>query len=84
MEDKALRFYKFIIDNKIYVDWRGTNLNVWIDFSILEEFTKVVGDNYLNEEFPLVYLTNTGIVMEITDICSYLRIKPEDILKKTL
>ena len=75
-----LQLYKFCEDKEL--DCRGDRLILWIPFWQLEDFTKMVGYNYLSEGDIEVILLNDCIALDIVELCEYFDIKPENIVKK--
>lgn len=77
-----LQLYKFCEDKQL--DWRNNNteLILWILFWQLEDFTKMIGYNYLSEGDVEVTLLDDCIALDIVDLCDYFGIEPENIMKK--
>ena len=75
-----LQLYKFCEDKEL--DWRGDKLILWIPFWQLEDFTELIGYNYLSEGGIEVTLLNDCIALDIVDLCEDFDIEPENIVKK--
>lgn len=75
-----LDLYKFVQDKEI--DWRGNKLILWIPFYDLQEFTNLIGYDYLSEGGEEVSLQHNCIALELNDICDNFDIEAENILKK--
>lgn len=78
-----LKLYKFIKDNEIEIDWRTEkHLYIWIPFYHLEEFTKLLGYDYLCEGGEEVSLQHDCVCVDILDICECFDIEPTNIFPK--
>lgn len=75
-----LQLYKFCEDKEL--DWRGDKLIIWIPFWQLEDFTEMIGYNYLSEGGVEVSLLDDCIALDIVDLCEYFDIEPENIYQK--
>jgi hypothetical protein len=78
-----LELYKFVQDKEM--DWRGadyTHLYLWIPFYALEEFTKLLGYDYLCEDGEEVSLQYNCVCVDLLDICENFEIDPTNILPK--
>ena len=82
-----LELYKFLNDNNIEHHWEKSVNNedeflVWIPFLLLDEFTELIGTNYLSEGGTDVNLQKDCVCLDIVDIAEYHEIELENILKK--
>lgn len=77
-----LQLYKFCEDKGL--DWRNNNteLILWIPFWQLEDFTKMIGYNYLSEGDVEVTLLDDCIALDVVDLCEHFDIEPENIMEK--
>lgn len=75
-----LELYKFVQGKEI--SWRGERLLLWIPFFHLEEFTKLLGYNYLSEGGEQVWLLTDCVAVELNDICDNFEIEATNILAK--
>ena len=80
-----LDLYKFLNDDDNGVQeyrWEGDEFLVWIPFNSLDDFTKIIGCDYLSEGGYDCNLQNDCICIDIADVCEYYDINLEHILKK--
>ena len=80
-----LDLYKFLNDEDNGVqqyNWVGEEFLVWISLWYLEDFTKMVGYNYLSEGEIDCNLQSDCICIDIVDIAEYHDINLENILEK--
>lgn len=79
-----LELYKFLNedDGVQQYNWEGDEFLVWIKFWVLEDFTKMIGYNYLSEGGMDCNLQDYCACIDIVDICEYYDIDLENILKK--
>lgn len=74
-----LDLYKFCQDKE--VSWEGNELIIWIDFYDCEEFATLIGYNLTSDDGGLeVHLKDTGIALNLVDVCDYHDIDPYNIL----
>ena len=82
-----LDLYKFLNDEDNGVqqyNWVGEEFLVWISLWYLEDFTKMVGYNYLSDGGLTCNLQSDCACIDIVDICEYYDINLENILKKEM
>ena len=79
-----LELYKFLNEGYGVQEyrWEGDEFLVWIRFDGLEDFTKMVGYNYLSDGGIDCNLRDDCICINIVDIAEYHDIDLEDILEK--
>jgi len=82
-----LKLYKFLNDHELEYHWqdyekKDAEFLVWIPFYLLEEFTQMIGYNYLSEGGIEVLLQESCIALDIVDIAEYHDIELENILSK--
>ena len=79
-----LELYKFLNedDNIQEYRWEGNEFLVWIRFDSLDNFTKMIGYDYLSEGGYDCNLQYNCICIDISDVCEYFDIDLEHILKK--
>jgi hypothetical protein len=77
-----LQLYKFIHENNIEIDWRGNCLIIWLYFFQIRDFVELVGKDYFYEDGYDINLRADCVAVDITDICEYHEVEPENILKK--
>ena len=80
-----LDLYKFLNDEDNGVqqyNWEGEEFLVWISLWYLEDFTDMVGYNYLSDGGIDCNLQNDCICIDIVGICEYYDIDLENILEK--
>ena len=79
----ALKLYKFICENRIEINWGDDDhLILWVPFYHLQDFTDMIGDNYLSDGGHDVNLQRHCVALDIIPICEYFDVEPTDILKK--
>ena len=83
-----LDLYKFLEEKAAQLEWWGKDgkneeLIVWIPLFHIEEFIKLLGNQYLNLESGMeARLQNDYIVFDLVPICEYFDIELERILKR--
>ena len=82
-----LKLYKFLNDHELEYRWeiyetKNNEFLVWIPFYLLEDFTEMIGYDYLSEGGINVNLQESYICLNIFDIAEYHEIELENILKK--
>ena len=82
-----LDLYKFIEEYSIELRWecyekKEDELIAWIPYYCLEEFTELIGYEYLSEGGIEVNLQIDGIALNIAEICENFGIEAERIYKK--
>lgn len=82
-----LELYKFINNNELEITWncyenKDDELILWIPFYYLDEFTKMIGYNYLSDGGIEVNLQEDCTSLDINPICEYFDINSENILGK--
>ncbi|QNB48188.1 hypothetical protein BR63_19085 [Thermanaerosceptrum fracticalcis] len=75
-----LQLYKFCQDKEI--EWREDRLILWIPYSDIEEFVKMIGYDYFSDVGIDVCLLYNCIAVELNEICADFEIDPENILEK--
>ncbi|ERK31786.1 amino acid/peptide transporter [Clostridium intestinale URNW] len=78
-ENKLLEFCK---DKEI--DWRSDELVIWIHYYDLDDFTEIMGFDYMSEGGIKVDLQYSQVAINLVPICEYLGIEPTDILEKPI
>jgi hypothetical protein len=82
MIDKKL--YKFLLKNETGIQKRENKIDIWVhvDFGDMEEFVKIVGNDYLCEGYVTgtVFDTTIAVNLEhvINDIAAYKRCFDKD------
>lgn len=77
---KDLELYKFCEDKEM--SWYEEELIIWIDFYDLQEFTDMIGYDYLCEGGIEVRLQKDCVAFDLVPICEYIDIDPTDIFEK--
>lgn len=79
---KELELYKFC--EKKEMNWSCEELIIWIGFDNLQEFTNIIGYDYLCEGGIEARLLSESVAFDIVPVCEYLNIEPTDILAKPI
>lgn len=77
-----LKLYKFLNDTAQEFRWCNDEFLVWIGFDALEEFTEMIGEDYLCEGGMNINLQHDCVCLDIADLATYHGIDLENILKK--
>lgn len=64
-----LDLYKFVEQNKLEYHWNGEELNLFVDFHCLSEFTQLLGYEFLSEVNQPCVLKDSFVGVEMTEIC---------------
>jgi len=75
-----LELYKFA--QKCEMRWDGEALSIWIEFDNLEEFTDMIGYDYLSDGGLNVNLQQNCIAFDLVEICENYGIEPTNIFVK--
>ncbi len=78
----ALDLYKFIEENEVEIDWRGSELVIWLHPYDIRDFTELIGYSYFSECGHDAILQFHNIALDIVPICEHFGIEPTDICKK--
>jgi len=76
-----LDLYKFINDNIEYNVVNKDEIYTFIPHYRLKEFTDLLGRHILDDEGINVVLLNAYISVEMTEVCEYFDIDPNNIFK---
>lgn len=77
-----LQLYKFIEENDVSLRWDGDELIAWISFLWISEFANLLGYDLLSDGGLEVNLQSDCIALDMTEICKYFGIEPENIFAK--
>lgn len=75
-----LELYKFITNNEIEIDWRGSQLLAWIEHYYLEEFSDMLDRCDADDGGIKCRLQNGGVVvLDLSEVCEEYDIDPNNI-----
>ena len=77
-----LELYKFINDNDIEYHWHEDDVILFVNFYLLNDFTKLLGYNMLDEEGIICHLKESYIAIWMFSICEHFDIVLGNIFKK--
>lgn len=77
-----LQLYKFVEENNVSLRWDGDELIAWIPFLCISEFANLLGYDLLSDGGLDVNLQSDCIALDMTEICEYFGIEPENIFAK--
>lgn len=77
-----LELYKFVVNNKLEYHWVDNDVILFINFNILDDFTKLLGYGMFDEDGIACILKDTYICIWMFSICENSDIVLENIFKK--
>ena len=77
-----LELYKFVVENNLEYHWHDEDVILFINFYLLDDFTKLLGFSILDEEGIICHLKEGYICIWMFSICENFDIELKNIFKK--